>query len=123
MVEKEKYLIWWDEKEKVVRAQALGILDEKAAQGIREETERMAVSHDNKLDWLIDLCQMTKATSKARKILVEASSHPSIRKYAFFGASVFIRTVVNFISSAARQMNTKHFATEEEALKWIKEDE
>jgi hypothetical protein len=80
----------------------------------------MAAKHGNGINWLIDLSRMSKTTSKARKILAEASGHPSIRKYAFVGASVFIRTVANFITAAAGQKNARHFSSEEEALKWIK---
>jgi hypothetical protein len=98
------------------------VLDEKAAQGILETTLKMAEEHGNHLDWLIDLSQMTKATSGARKILAEASGHQSINKYAFAGASVFVRTVANFIAAAANQRNARHFATEKDAMRWLKED-
>ena len=120
MANEERFRIWWDEEEGIVRACALGILDEQAAEGIHQETIRMAQEHGDQIDWLIDLSRMTKATSKARKILAEASGHPSINKYAFAGASAFIRTVANFISAAAGQKNARHFATEEEALMWLK---
>jgi hypothetical protein len=119
---KQNFKIRWDKNEKIVKAQAFGELDETAALGILEQTERMAQQHGDKINWIIDLSQMTKATSNARKILAKVSGHPSIHKYAFFGASIFIRTVANFIISSAGQKNTKHFATEEEALKWIKEE-
>ena len=114
------FKIWWDAEDEIVRARAFGVLDEEAAEGIKRETIRMAQEYGDRLDWLIDLSQMTRATSKARKILTEASVHPSIHKYAFAGASIFIRTVANFISAAAGQKNARHFATEEEALRWIK---
>jgi hypothetical protein len=80
----------------------------------------MAEEHGDGLDWLIDMSQMGKATSKARKILAKASGHPSINRYAFVGASIFVRTVGSFIMAAAGQKNARHFATEEEALRWIR---
>jgi hypothetical protein len=97
------------------------VLDEQTAEWIRQQTIKMAEEHGDELDWLVDLSQMTKATSKARKILAEVSGHPSINKYAFVGASVFIRTVANFVAASAGQKNTRHFATEADALRWIKE--
>ena len=115
------FKIWWDEEEEIVRARAVGVLDEQAAEWIRQQTIRMAEEHGDGLDWLIDLGQMTTATSKARRILAEASAHPSINKYAFAGASIFIRTMANFIAGAAGQKNARHFATEADALRWIKE--
>jgi hypothetical protein len=90
------------------------VLDEEAAEGIKHETIRMAQEHGDWIDWLIDLSQMTKATSKARKIPAEASGHPSINKYAFAGASVFIR-------AAGKGEHMKWFAAEEEAVEWLKE--
>jgi len=122
MKNKVKYKIWWDEQYKIVRPRAIGVLDVHEARGILETTEKMAVDHGTEIDWLIDLSQMTKATSRARKILAEASSHPSIQKYAFVSASIFIRTVANFISATVRQKNARHFAEEKDALKWIREN-
>jgi hypothetical protein len=122
MTSEKRFSIWWDEESEIARARALGVLDEKEAHGILEGTLRMAEEHGDKLDWLIDLSQMTKATSSARKILAQASGHQSINKYAFAGASVFVRTVANFIAAAANQKNARHFATEEDALGWLKKD-
>ena len=120
MDNKEKYHICWDKKDKIVRAKAIGVLDEKDANGILEATVKIAKEHGEKIDWLIDLSLMTKVTSRARKVLAIATSHPSINKYAFIGASIFIRTIANFISSAAGQKNARHFTSEREALNWIK---
>jgi hypothetical protein len=113
--------IWWDPEEEIVRARACGVLDEEMAEGIRQGTIGMAHEHGDNIDWLIDLSQMTTATLKARRILAEASGHPSIKRYAFSGASVFIRTVANFIAAAGGQKNARHFGTQEEALGWLRE--
>ena len=121
MTDLDEHRIWWDEELNIARGQAVGVIDEAAAQFILLETTRIAQEHGEKIDWLIDLSRMTKTTSKARKILAEASGHPSIRKYAFAGASTFIRTAVNFIQTAAGQKNARHFGTEAQALTWIKE--
>ena len=121
MDKKDKtYEIWWDKDEKVVRARATGVLDVDEAQGILEATEKIAQDHKDSINWLIDLNQMTKVTSQARKILAEASGHPSIHRYAFVGASIFIRTVANFIAAAGGQKKSRHFTEEKEALEWIK---
>jgi len=123
MIIENKFKIWWDEDLKIARAQAFGLLDEETARQIKEETDKIRRARQEKLDWLIDLSQMTKATSRARKILVEITADPSINKYAFVGASIFIRTVANFIVAAAGQKNAKHFSTEELALNWMREAE
>ncbi len=120
MTGQERFRIWWDEEEKIVRGRAFGVLDEEVAERIKQETTRMAEEHGDNIDWLVDLSQMTTATSGARKIMAEVSRHPSINKYAFVGASIFVRTVANFVLAAASQKNAKHFATEEEAFRWLK---
>jgi hypothetical protein len=120
MTKKEQSKIWRDGKEKIVRAKAVGTFDEKTAQWVSTETHRMAEEHGNQIDWIIDLRRMAHATSAARKLLAKACQHPSIRKYAFFRASIFIRTVANFVLAAAGQKNAQHFDSEADALKWIK---
>jgi hypothetical protein len=121
-MDQDSFRIWWDEELEIVRASAPGVIDENVAQRIWQGTLRMAEEHGDGLDWLIDLSHMTKATSRARKILARASGHPSIRKYAFVGASTFMRTVANFVAAAAGQKNAMHFGTEQEALRWLREE-
>ena len=54
MANGDKVEIWWDTAESIVRARAVGVVDEEAAEGIRQETARMAEVHGHGLDWLID---------------------------------------------------------------------
>jgi len=121
MINYPKLKIWWDEKNNVARAWATGIVDVAEAEALLEATEKMAQEHGSKVDWLLDLSEIKKPTSKARKILVKVTAHPGIGKSAYVGASIFLRTVANFITAAAGKANARHFATEDEALKWIKE--
>jgi hypothetical protein len=114
--------IWWDDEKNLARSEGQGILTIEDAQFILEETIRIAELRGNRIDWCIDLSRLKKPSPGARKILAEASAHPSIRKYAFVGASVFVRTIANFIMSAASQENARHFANEKDALDWIKEE-
>ncbi len=81
----------------------------------------MADKHSDQINWICDLREIKGSTTKARKIIAEATAHPSIHKYALVGASVFIRTVSNFILAVSGQKNASHFKTEVEALQWIKE--
>ncbi len=122
MRELMEHRIWWDSELGIARAKACGDMDEEVANFVLLETNRIAQHYGEKVDWIIDLSEMTGVTSKARKILAEASGHPSIRKYALVGASIFIRTIANFVAAAAGQKHARHFATAEEALNWILED-
>jgi hypothetical protein len=114
--------VWWDENKEIVRAVGVGLIDQQSAQWFLDQTEMMALEHGKGLNWLLDLSQITKIPAKSRKLIAQASAHTSIRKYAMVGASTFIRTVANFISAAAGQTNNRHFATEQQAWDWIKEE-
>ena len=115
-----KQKIWWDDKEKIARAKAFDIIDEATAEKILAMASRIGEEHGPRVDWIIDLSELIRATAKARKILAEVTAHPSIRKYALVGASIFLRTVANFIIAASGQKNARHFATEDEAIAWIR---
>jgi sulfate adenylyltransferase subunit 1 (EFTu-like GTPase family) len=123
MPSKEKYKIWWDDKKMIVKGQVFGVIDEKAAQGILNEVIFLSNNNENNIEWLVDLRQMTKVTSKARKILADATGHSSINKIAFSGASTFVRTIVNIISRASGQKNARHFHSEKAALLWLKDED
>jgi hypothetical protein len=114
--------VWWDEGNQIARAVGGGPADLESAEWILAETERIAVEHGPQVDWLLDLSGITKTTSASRKVLVKSSGHSSIRKYALVGASTFIKTVSNLIMAATGQTNARHFATEAEALAWLKGD-
>jgi hypothetical protein len=93
----------------------------EAANGIVHETELMAAEHGDSIDWLVDLTRLTGTTSRARKKLTEAIGHPSVRKFAFFGASTFARVMVNFISAASGKKQVRFFGAEEHAIAWLEE--
>lgn len=111
--------LWWDTEFDVARAKSVGVLNEEIAYFILEEKEEFAKKYASKMDWIVDLSEMENITSKARKVLAETAVHPSIRRYAFVGASIFIRTIANFISAASGQKNIRHFVTDAEALEWL----
>jgi hypothetical protein len=113
------HFVVWDENLSIVSARGVGLIDEAAAAWFLECTEKMAQRYGGQIDWLLDLSQMKKVSFKARPILAKASGHPSIRRYAFWGASTLIRTLANFISAAAGQQNSAHFASQQEALQWL----
>ena len=68
VVQNKNLKIWWDEKDNLVRVRAFGILNEETAMLVLDATVRIAEEHGNQIDWLIDLSQITKPTSKSRKI-------------------------------------------------------
>ena len=114
--------ISWDEKLHLVRAQPSGTLNSDVAMKVLTKTNKIAEMYGDRVDWLIDLTDLNNVTFKARKIMVEVSRHASIRKYAFVGASSFMRVVSTFITTAAGLDTIKHFTKSEEAISWLLED-
>jgi len=68
---------------------------------------------------LIDLQQSTKFSSGARKIWVKFLQNPHIKKTAFFGGSVFVRTLASFVMTATHRDDIKFFLSKEEAMEWL----
>ena len=59
--------------------------------------------------------------SKARKTAVQIASHKQVRKAAFIATSLFVKTVIGFIITAAgKGKNIKGFSDKEEAMSWLK---
>jgi hypothetical protein len=62
------------------------------------------------------------ASSRARKIYLEISSHKQMKGFAIVGGSVFVRTMAGFfIRAAGKGENMRWFAAREDAAKWLKE--
>ena len=76
-------------------------------------------------DMIVNLLPLGKAgyaSSRARKIYLEISSHRQIRRFAIVGGSVFVRTMAGFfIRAAGKAEHMKWYAGEQEALEWLKE--
>lgn len=70
---------------------------------------------------LIDLHQSTEFSSAARKVWVEFLQNDKIKKTAFFGGNVFVKTLATFVIAATGKKDIKFFNTGEEAVAWFKE--
>ena len=121
MTNENGHKCWWDEELGIARGNVNGILTLESANGIHHDQDEIIEKYGEGADWLIDLSRMKKANSDARKKIAELSSDPRVGKFAFYGASIFIRTVVNFMMAAGHKDNVKHFRAEEEGLAWIRE--
>ena len=116
------HTVIWDDELEIVRAIGVGAIDEGTAIWFKECTQRLAAEHEGQLDWLLDMREVTKTTAKARRITAEAVGHPSIGKYAIFGASTFMSTISKYVIGAAGLKNYKFFSNEDEALAWLKDE-
>jgi hypothetical protein len=61
-------------------------------------------------------------TTAARKIYAEIIKSPKIGKAAIFGLSKPNQVIVSFLLNVTGKKDLKVFQTEEEALRWLKED-
>ncbi len=116
-----KYKVWWDDELDIGRNEMSGHIDDQIAEKFVEENLELAKDHLNAL-WLIDLTNISKMNAKARKILSDMAKQIKAKKAAFYGASTIVRVIVNMIMAfSGKSQVMKHFATEKEALKWLKE--
>lgn len=121
-MENQKFKVWWDEENQIIRAKFSGVRDEVSAQAAFEEIQKMAVGKINKPSLLVDLTKAGSANAGARKKFVEMAKLDTIKKKAVFGTNAIPRTVAFFVINCTGVTNSKMFDTEEEALKWLKEE-
>jgi hypothetical protein len=62
-------------------------------------------------------------SSQTRKIGAQVSANKQLNKAALVTSSIIVKTIANFIISAAgKNQKMKVFSDKEEALKWLKEE-
>jgi hypothetical protein len=115
------FRLWWDGTHGIGRACARGEIDIQAAELFARCIREIATDQGRPVDWIHDVSEISPPSSKARRILTQATADPGAGRFAFVGASILIRTVVNFISGASGKTNIRHFAMEADALRWLKE--
>ncbi|MBC8505081.1 MAG: STAS/SEC14 domain-containing protein [Anaerolineales bacterium] len=114
--------ISWIENETILRITGMDQPDAHTVKWILTTIGEISKEFEQQVELLIDMSQVTKPTLEARKILGELREHPDIRKFAYVGASIILRTLINLISKAIGRNNVRQFATEKEALRWLKDD-
>lgn len=120
----QKYKIWWNEEEKIIRFQLLAEeLEEEAIMEIFKESREITERY-GKVNSLVDLSKLKKNISSRARRRVNGilKGNPNINKLAILGASTVIRVGVNFIMAAIGKKDVKFFTTEKEAMKWLKQD-
>jgi len=118
----ERFKIWWDEKEGIIRNQSKGDFEEEDARTQMAELLRIAESKPGKVLVLNDLTEAGKASSGARKVFVQMLKSEEFAKHAFVGMRTLTRVIVSFLVRASGAKNAMFFGTEEEAMKWLKAD-
>jgi hypothetical protein len=118
----EKFQVWWDEKEGIIRNVSWGDREERDAKREAGEILEVAESRPGKVLILVDLSQSGRASSGARKVYSDLLRSEKFARVAYFGLKTVTRVIVSFIMNFAGVKNAKYFASEEEALRWLKEE-
>jgi UDP-N-acetylmuramyl pentapeptide synthase len=117
-----KFQVCWDEKEGVIRNRSQGDFEEADARRQMAEILEIAESRPGKALVLNDLTEAGKASSGARKVYAQMLKSDKIARHAFVGMRTLTRIIVSFLVRAVGAENARFFASEEEALKWLRED-
>jgi len=117
----ERFKVWWDEKEGIIRTRSQGDFEEADARRQMAEILEIAESRPGKVLVLNDLTEAGKASSGARKVYAQMLESDKFARHAFVGMRTLTRVIVSFLVRASGAENARFFASEEEALKWLKE--
>lgn len=119
--QEQKYRIWWDEKNGMLRAEVLAYLDEDNLKDIHGLVTSEAERHGGKLPVLVNLSHADSASFGARQILVEMFKSSLYTKCAIVESKTYDRVFMVFIIRAASAKGVDFFANEEDAISWLKE--
>lgn len=118
--EGENYWIRWDEENQVVSCWADGIIDNEIADALVCTIKDMNELKGDSVNYIFDMSRAQKPTAYTRQYITKALEETPVGKFAYYGASLFFRTIVNFMTGVAGKNDSRHFATKENALQWIK---
>jgi len=118
----QKFNTWWDEKNNIVRSEFFGDQEEKDAELFANKVHELANTHGGKVKILTDGRKGGKSSTTARKIYYDLYDSSVIEKSALFGLGFVQRIIASFIRHRKSQTIARFFETEEEALKWLKEE-
>ena len=121
----QKFKVWWDEREEIVRILATGDQTEEIAREMVAKERQLITSLNDKGIKVVNvLCDMAKAgtaSSGARKIFADWIKEGKVNKFALCSGGILTNTTANFVFFFAGFKSVKFFTSEEKALKWFKE--
>lgn len=126
---KPSFDVSWDAKEQVARIKVRGIPDQEATTVYAKESRALLAKLEakglkaNRI--LYDITEAGKPDYNARRIIVEVAREVAQKysdlKLAYVGMGAMRKTISQVINWLADIGTVKFFATEEEALKWLRE--
>lgn len=117
----------WLERDGIVRIETGKTINDETAEIIVRKFQEVAKGMTEKPRVLVNITHLPhSASSSFRKkvvdLLKEALKTPGVSKAAIYGGGPIQKIVVSFVLGVVRVKNIKYFKTEEEALKWLKEN-
>ena len=124
LIQKKDYSIWIDEQ-KIVHFQmdnAVAKVNEELSKSIYNDAVAVLDSlPDDKYEILIDVKKSQPENLQVRKMLAKTMQISKFGKVAVIGFGTVERTLVFVVAKAAGNNNIRPFASEEEAIKWLRE--
>jgi len=124
MVEKEKYKIWFDQENEILRAEILEKFEPEDAVGFVDFLLK-EFNPEQQRYFLVNIYHPAQVmpSKETRTTLREKGSLTNFYKMAICGAKPGLRMVGRIVVAAIGKANdSKFFATEEEALAWLKNE-
>jgi hypothetical protein len=125
-IEKGSLKVWFDEENKIGRIFISGQFDIPLIADLFKGIDPILNGPGAEANWLVDVSKVTKhlLSSKLRTTVLEGvkkiPKYPA--KVAMLGGNVVVKVAAKFILNAAGYKGINFFETEEEAIKWLKED-
>ena len=123
-----KYKVSWDEENKIIRAQFFGDVDEVTMKRLIDEQDKIIKERGLKAVRILHDASTSGAyASTIRKLSIDwvkkmIASYGANFKMAVHSMSARQRVMAQFVDAIIKTEDFKAFKTEEEALKWLKED-
>ena len=125
-IQKENNKLWVD-KEGIIRIFESKPFSEEEIKDIIKEVKRILKDFNGKARVLIRVTgkiEFPLINSKVRKEIAkqakEIDKDTGLEKVAIVGSNIISRTIASFVISSSGLNNIKVFATENEALKWLR---
>ena len=107
--------------DKILYVTAVGEIDDKTANEMKEVNHRYRNMVKEKYDVLVDLNRSGKHTSGARKTWKEMTENDQVGRVAMFGMHPVARVMASFVMGITRKKDLCFFRSKGKALSWLKD--
>jgi hypothetical protein len=106
----------------ILRVKLSGDFDRQDVEAYVKDYEPFLAQTTGMIDFLVDVSEVGKASSGARKAFGEMFSIPNPRAgyTAVVGANRYVRVVAGFVTRVTGATNLRLFDTEDPALAWLR---